>query len=145
MSFIDCDKQPSGALFHCTAKNRQIQLSTTPPSWRVSYKDGAAHMQSTRSSVWRHNVNCSRSSFQEGYLKSYRCAAFWLWGRGCTYIQESRPLLGRTWTAMCSTILILTMFNYIMRGLLSPPHGASSGCGWRRRPPDMEGSCEYTS
>jgi hypothetical protein len=22
-------------------------------------------------------------------------------------------------------------------------HGASSGCGWMRRPPDMEGSCEY--
>jgi hypothetical protein len=26
---------------------------------------------------------------------------------------------------------------------LVPRHGASSGCGWRRRPPDMEGSCEY--
>jgi hypothetical protein len=23
-------------------------------------------------------------------------------------------------------------------------HGASSGCGWRRWPPDMEGSCEHT-
>jgi hypothetical protein len=22
-------------------------------------------------------------------------------------------------------------------------HGASSGCGWRRRPPNMDGSCEY--
>jgi hypothetical protein len=28
-------------------------------------------------------------------------------------------------------------------GSLSPRHGASSGCGWRRRPPDTEGSCEY--
>jgi hypothetical protein len=27
-------------------------------------------------------------------------------------------------------------------GSLSPRHGASSGCGWRRRPPVMEGSCE---
>jgi hypothetical protein len=26
---------------------------------------------------------------------------------------------------------------------LSPQHGASSGCGWRRRPTGMEGSCEY--
>jgi hypothetical protein len=22
-------------------------------------------------------------------------------------------------------------------------HGTSSGCGWRTRPPDMEGSCKY--
>jgi hypothetical protein len=29
-------------------------------------------------------------------------------------------------------------------GPLSPRHGASSGCGRRRRPPDVEGSCEYT-
>jgi hypothetical protein len=27
--------------------------------------------------------------------------------------------------------------------IMSPRHGASSGCGWRRRPPDMEGGCEY--
>jgi len=26
---------------------------------------------------------------------------------------------------------------------LSSRHGASSGCGWRRRPPDMEGTREY--
>jgi hypothetical protein len=29
-------------------------------------------------------------------------------------------------------------------GPLSPRHGASSGSGWRRRAPDVEGSCEYT-
>jgi len=29
----------------------------------------------------------------------------------------------------------------LLRGDLSQRHGASSGCGWRRRPPDMEGSC----
>jgi hypothetical protein len=27
---------------------------------------------------------------------------------------------------------------------LSPRHDASSGCGWRRRSPVLEGSCEYT-
>jgi len=27
---------------------------------------------------------------------------------------------------------------------LSQRHGASPGGGWRRRPPDMEGSCEYS-
>jgi hypothetical protein len=26
---------------------------------------------------------------------------------------------------------------------LSPRHSVSSDCGWRRRPPDIEGSCEY--
>jgi hypothetical protein len=26
---------------------------------------------------------------------------------------------------------------------LSPRHGVFSGCGWRRRPPDMDSSCEY--
>jgi hypothetical protein len=31
----------------------------------------------------------------------------------------------------------------MLSGSLSPRHGASSGSGWRRRPPDMEGSCEY--
>jgi hypothetical protein len=29
-------------------------------------------------------------------------------------------------------------------GPLSPQQGASSGCGWRIRPPDMEGGCGYT-
>jgi hypothetical protein len=29
-------------------------------------------------------------------------------------------------------------------GPLSSRHGASSGCGWRRRPPDMEDTYEYT-
>jgi len=28
-------------------------------------------------------------------------------------------------------------------GTPSPRYGASSGCGWRRRPPDMDGSCKY--
>jgi len=27
---------------------------------------------------------------------------------------------------------------------MSPRHGASSGCGWRTRTPDMEGSWEHT-
>jgi hypothetical protein len=29
-------------------------------------------------------------------------------------------------------------------GPLSPLHGASSGCGWRRRPSDVESRCQYT-
>jgi hypothetical protein len=28
-------------------------------------------------------------------------------------------------------------------GPLSPRHDASLGCGWRKHPPGMEGSCEY--
>jgi hypothetical protein len=40
--------------------------------------------------------------------------------------------------------------EYLHYGLVSMLGGShvttactSSGCGWRRRPPDMEGSCEY--
>jgi hypothetical protein len=32
--------------------------------------------------------------------------------------------------------------NTMLSGSLSPWQGTSSGCGWRRQPPDMEGSCE---
>jgi hypothetical protein len=35
----------------------------------------------------------------------------------------------------------LTLLDLV--GPLSPRHGASSGCGWKRRPPDMEDSSEY--
>jgi len=28
-------------------------------------------------------------------------------------------------------------------GSLSPWHGTFLGCGWRKWPPDMEGSCKY--
>jgi heme/copper-type cytochrome/quinol oxidase subunit 2 len=39
-------------------------------------------------------------------------------------------------------------FSYFCRqgthvGRFSAWYGASSSCGWRRWPPDMEGSCEY--
>jgi hypothetical protein len=38
--------------------------------------------------------------------------------------------------------LQMTYFlSYLLRQ--APWHGASSGCGWRRRPPDMDGSSEY--
>jgi hypothetical protein len=33
--------------------------------------------------------------------------------------------------------------KWVPVGPLLPRHGASPGCGWRRQPPDMEGSCEY--
>ena len=38
--------------------------------------------------------------------------------------------------------VIFGLQQYFVLGL-SPRHGASSGCGWRRRPPDTEGSCDY--
>jgi len=31
----------------------------------------------------------------------------------------------------------------MLNGSLSLRHGVSLDCRWRRRPPDMEGSCEY--
>jgi hypothetical protein len=34
-------------------------------------------------------------------------------------------------------------YSHIRRGPLSLRHGSSSGCGWRRRSPVMEGSYEY--
>jgi hypothetical protein len=34
---------------------------------------------------------------------------------------------------------LVTMSLAMLRGSLSPRHGASSGCGWKRRPPDMDG------
>jgi len=33
----------------------------------------------------------------------------------------------------------------MLSGFLSPQHDTSSGGGWTRRPPDMEGSCECTA
>jgi len=41
------------------------------------------------------------------------------------------------WNSMCKCLQ--TMF----RGSLSPRHGTSSFCCWRRRPPDVQGSCEF--
>jgi hypothetical protein len=40
-------------------------------------------------------------------------------------------------------VLLASIVLHVMWVPLSPLHGASSDCGWRRRPPDMEGSCEY--
>jgi hypothetical protein len=44
-------------------------------------------------------------------------------------------------------IIIITIYYYyyvsMLGGSLLPRYGASSGCGWRRRPPVMEGRCEY--
>ena len=31
----------------------------------------------------------------------------------------------------------------MLRGYLSPRHGAPASCGWRKRPEDVEGNCEY--
>jgi hypothetical protein len=54
-----------------------------------------------------------------------------------------------TWPNKTSSLKILNINFMVMfscpmlGGSLSPRHGASSGCGWRRRPPVFEGSCEY--
>jgi hypothetical protein len=44
-------------------------------------------------------------------------------------------------------LLMMMMMIHIRPCYAGPCHhgmvGASSGCGWRRRPPDVEGSCEY--
>jgi hypothetical protein len=41
--------------------------------------------------------------------------------------------------------LHFSLFSWISGlHILLPRYGASSDCGWRRRPADMEGNCEYT-
>jgi len=42
----------------------------------------------------------------------------------------------------CCSFLLKPTKSMLLCGSLSPRHGASCGCGWRRRPSDMEGSCE---
>jgi len=39
-------------------------------------------------------------------------------------------------------VVLLQLCENVSRFLVSS-HSPSSGCGWRRRPPDMEDSCEY--
>jgi hypothetical protein len=43
----------------------------------------------------------------------------------------------------CTLLQETETISEIDGGSMSPRHGASSGCGWRRRPPGMGGSCEY--
>jgi len=45
--------------------------------------------------------------------------------------------------ALCDFAYLISL-DQCQYGFLSPQHGTSSGCGWRRRHPDMEGRCEYT-
>jgi hypothetical protein len=51
----------------------------------------------------------------------------------CSYAQELSSLL---WNPQ--------IHCHVHRSLVSPRHGSPSGCRWTRRPPDSEGSCEYT-
>jgi hypothetical protein len=46
---------------------------------------------------------------------------------------------------MVHIYVLIPYFIYPMlcSGSLSPQHGPSSGCRWRRRFPNMEGTCEY--
>jgi hypothetical protein len=41
------------------------------------------------------------------------------------------------------TILINIMYDLYFEMFIMVHNGASSGCKWRKHPPDMEGSCEY--
>jgi hypothetical protein len=64
---------------------------------------------------------------------SFNCSKYWT--SKCYQKQEEKePQL--LWT-------LNIQFSRLW-GSLSPRHGTSSGCGRKRRPPDMEGSCEYT-
>jgi hypothetical protein len=44
-------------------------------------------------------------------------------------------------------VVVVVIYENVMIRLvfrcIAPRHGASSGCGWRRLPADMEGSCLY--
>jgi hypothetical protein len=44
---------------------------------------------------------------------------------------------------ICTHIFTSINAENMLYGSLSPRHGASSSFGWRKRPPDMEGSYEY--
>jgi hypothetical protein len=59
---------------------------------------------------------------------------------------KKNSIVGRThrWEGSIKYILERWDIGAMLGGSLSPWHGTSSGCGWRRRPSDMEGSCKYT-
>jgi hypothetical protein len=55
-------------------------------------------------------------------------------------------------TQVAVILIIFTLLSYLISNMtqchvrwvpLSPQHGASSGCGWKGRPPALEVSCEY--
>jgi hypothetical protein len=58
------------------------------------------------------------------------------------YVFRFSPKVCRT-SGNCNRIVTIIFFVMLLVGPLSPRHGASSGCGWRRLPPVLEGSCEY--
>jgi hypothetical protein len=53
----------------------------------------------------------------------------------------------RTVTSLLGMMLQIKQTSFFLAfflpSILLPRHGASSCCGWRRRPPDMESSCKY--
>jgi hypothetical protein len=55
-----------------------------------------------------------------------------------------KVVFGRFWTDTTSTFYLLLDSRTQFAVFLSPPKEAFSFCGWRRRPTDMEGRCEYT-
>jgi len=57
-----------------------------------------------------------------------------------TFSSENLLVLGSIFQICHSSFLIWR--KLMLCAFLSPRHGDTSGCGWRRRPPDVEGSCE---
>jgi len=49
----------------------------------------------------------------------------------------------QNWICELDKAEVLSTFSPMFSGSLSPQNGASSGYGWRSRPTDVEGSCEY--
>jgi hypothetical protein len=61
------------------------------------------------------------------------------WSRRCGEEINSQPLPGLD----LQIIRLSDKKTSTLLGFLSPRHRTSSGCGGRRRPPDVEGICEY--
>jgi hypothetical protein len=59
-----------------------------------------------------------------------------------TVLKITTPIA--VFVTMSGNLVFVIVMKPCYVGPLSPRHGASSGCGWRRRPPDMESSCVYT-
>jgi hypothetical protein len=57
-------------------------------------------------------------------------------------LRVSRTVIHRR---VSSSALHCTCFAFFYSSIMKlvKRHGASSGSGWRRRPPDMDGTCEY--
>jgi hypothetical protein len=60
-----------------------------------------------------------------------------------TYYNYKCTLFSYNLLAYLQSWALLEKLPTVQLGPLSPQHGTSSGCGWRRQPPDMKGSRKY--